>query len=330
MDDRLAIEEQIMEQTKAFVKNSAALYPKCPDCGHHPWERGSPDNEITVKLTRQVLENSNAFNLVSVQPMDSPHAKFTLPSGSHYWASSVTTKYAVTWSPDAVQDLRVDTSNFEEILQEAVATEVTCEIDRWLISEMVKNAAVQRKIDFDLFYFDLFYKSGRELRGFIKDQALKTVEELQDLTGRYSNWLVASPEMVDLFVGQRDPFNRSIHVNKVGIWETSRGNITVFEDALMENQILFGYKGESNLDSGCVYGPYVLLNKTPAVLDPETFTPRMGLMHRGHINVTNNSYYGVLKMFRHTDIVAEKQVTKRLGNHLTLEKLKATATACLS
>ena len=41
-----------------------------------------------------------------------------------------------------------------------------------------------------------------------------------------------------------------------------------------------GYKGSQFLECGAVYSPYVPLLMTPLVYDPETFTPRKGLMTR--------------------------------------------------
>lgn len=49
---------------------------------------------------------------------------------------------------------------------------------------------------------------------------------------------------------------------------------------MLENVILMGYKGSQFLECGAVYSPYIPLLMTPLVYDPETFTPRKGLMTR--------------------------------------------------
>jgi hypothetical protein len=41
-----------------------------------------------------------------------------------------------------------------------------------------------------------------------------------------------------------------------------------------------GYKGDSYMDSGYFYCPYVPLTQTPTVLDPDSFTPKKGIMTR--------------------------------------------------
>ena len=49
---------------------------------------------------------------------------------------------------------------------------------------------------------------------------------------------------------------------------------------MLENVILTGYKGSQFLEAGAVYAPYIPLLMTPLVYDPETFTPRKGIMTR--------------------------------------------------
>lgn len=46
------------------------------------------------------------------------------------------------------------------------------------------------------------------------------------------------------------------------------------------NVILMGYKGNQFLETGAVYSPYIPLLMTPLVYDPDTFTPRKGIMTR--------------------------------------------------
>jgi len=49
---------------------------------------------------------------------------------------------------------------------------------------------------------------------------------------------------------------------------------------MTENVILMGYKGGQFLETGAVYAPYIPLMMTPLLYDPNTFTPRKGLMTR--------------------------------------------------
>ena len=66
---------------------------------------------------------------------------------------------------------------------------------------------------------------------------------------------------------------------------------------LTSNQILMGYKGSQFLETGAVYAPYIPLIMTPLVYDPETFTPRKGLMTRYAKKMVRPEFYG--KVFVH-------------------------------
>lgn len=63
---------------------------------------------------------------------------------------------------------------------------------------------------------------------------------------------------------------------------------------MTENIIFMGYKGSQFLECGSVYAPYIPLMMTPLVYDPETFTPRKGLMTRYAKLVLRPEFYGKL------------------------------------
>ena len=52
------------------------------------------------------------------------------------------------------------------------------------------------------------------------------------------------------------------------------------EISLKSGECLMGYKGSSYLDSGYFYAPYIPMTQTPVVLDPNSFTPRKGILTR--------------------------------------------------
>jgi hypothetical protein len=61
---------------------------------------------------------------------------------------------------------------------------------------------------------------------------------------------------------------------------------------ITSNQILMGYKGSQFLETGAVYAPYIPLIMTPLVYDPDTFTPRKGLMTRYAKKMVRPEFYG--------------------------------------
>jgi len=67
----------------------------------------------------------------------------------------------------------------------------------------------------------------------------------------------------------------------------------VYKNPYMTEKIaLLGYRGSQFLEAGAVYAPYVPLMMTPLVYDPETFTPRKGLMTRYAKKMIRPEFYG--------------------------------------
>ena len=59
------------------------------------------------------------------------------------------------------------------------------------------------------------------------------------------------------------------------------GQFDLYVDPLYpEDEIMVGYKGANAMDSGYVYAPYIPLQQTPTITDPETFQPRKGIITR--------------------------------------------------
>ena len=61
---------------------------------------------------------------------------------------------------------------------------------------------------------------------------------------------------------------------------------------MTENVILMGYKGSQFLETGAVFAPYIPLIMTPLVYDPNSFTPRKGIMTRYAKKMVRPDFYG--------------------------------------
>jgi hypothetical protein len=80
-----------------------------------------------------------------------------------------------------------------------------------------------------------------------------------------------------------------------GIQKTGQINnrFTVYKNPYMtENLILMGYRGSQFLETGAVFSPYIPLIMTPLVYDPDTFTPRKGLLTRYAKKMIRPEFYG--------------------------------------
>ena len=79
-------------------------------------------------------------------------------------------------------------------------------------------------------------------------------------------------------------------VQKVG---SLNSRFKVYKNPYMtENSILLGFRGGQFLETGAVYSPYVPLMMTPLIYDPQTFTPRKGLMTRYAKKMIRPEFYG--------------------------------------
>jgi len=93
--------------------------------------------------------------------------------------------------------------------------------------------------------------------------------------------------------GEKDTFN--FGVQKIG---SLNSRYKVYKNPYMtENVILMGYKGNQFLECGAVFAPYIPILQTPLVYDPETFTPRKGIMSRYAKHLIRGDFYG--KVFVH-------------------------------
>ena len=113
-----------------------------------------------------------------------------------------------------------------------------------------------------------------------------------------ANFIVVSPTVATILEsipgyaantnGDADQF--AMGVQKVG---ALNNRFQVYKNPYMtENIALLGYRGSQFLETGAVYAPYVPLMMTPLVYDPETFTPRKGLMTRYAKKMIRPEFYG--------------------------------------
>ena len=132
-----------------------------------------------------------------------------------------------------------------------------------------------------------------------KIQKLSNIIHQKTLRGG-ANFLVCSPavgtilESIPGYAADSDgdvsAANYAFGVQKVG---ALNGRYKVYKNPYMtENQVLLGFRGTQFLESGAVFAPYIPLIMTPLVYDPETFTPRKGLLTRYAKKMVRPDFYG--------------------------------------
>jgi hypothetical protein len=195
-----------------------------------------------------------------------------------------TRKLKAVWSYEAQQDLRSQHNlDAEAELTSVLAQEINLEIDRECVQDLRQNAGTVAAWDLATALGDTIKEKYEAL--YVKIVEVSNVIHRKTLRGG-ANFLVTSPEVASIFEtatagfapAPSETFTSSLGIQYVG---TVANRYRLYKDPLFPtNQILMGYKGDSYMDSGYFYCPYVPLTQTPVVLDPESFCPRKGILTR--------------------------------------------------
>lgn len=200
--------------------------------------------------------------------------------------SAVTRKLKTSWSLEAAQDLKaVHNIDAEGTLTDLMADEMVAEIDREIINDLIIAASIRATHNFATGAGASVNFTDRNIALLYKVLEVANIIHRTTLRGP-ANWMVTSADIASKFE-QLNDFRSSDAMAQegcdIGIMNagTIQGKIKLFKDPLFPNcKILLGFKGNSTLDSGYFYAPYIPLLSTPTVLDPNSFTPNKGIMTR--------------------------------------------------
>jgi hypothetical protein len=220
-----------------------------------------------------------------------------------------TRKLKAQWTPEFAQDLNAYHSiDAEAELTGILSQYISMEIDLELLDMLIQNAftveywsAVNNKsisstgVTTDLGFYNTqggwFQTLGTKLQ-----KVSNTIHQLTLRGG--ANFLVVSPTIATILEsipgfasdGDGDKMEFNYGIQKIG---SLNSRYKVYKNPYMtENVILMGYKGAQFLECGAVFAPYVPLIMTPLLYDPNTFTPRKGLMTRYAKKMIRPDYYG--------------------------------------
>ena len=195
-----------------------------------------------------------------------------------------TRKLKAVWSYEAQQDLRSQHNlDAEAELTAVLAQEINLEIDREVLTDLRNNAGTVASWDFNTALGDTIKEKYESL--YVKVVEVSNIVHRKTLRGG-CNWIVTSPEVASIFEtatagfapAPSETFTSSLGIQYVG---TVNSRWRLYKDPLIPTgQMVLGYKGDSYMDSGYFYCPYVPLTQTPVVLDPESFCPRKGILTR--------------------------------------------------
>jgi hypothetical protein len=221
-----------------------------------------------------------------------------------------TRKLKAQWTPEFAQDLNAYHSidaeaELTSLLSEYISMEIDLEILDMLISQArttdkwsAENNKVWGGSDWTTSTSDFYNTQGQWFQTLgTKVQKVSNKIHQKTLRGG-ANFIVTSPNVATILEsipgyaaatdGDQAEFNMG--VQRVG---SLANRFKVYKNPYMtENILLLGFRGSQFLETGAVYAPYVPLMMTPLVYDPETFTPRKGLMTRYAKKMIRPEFYG--------------------------------------
>jgi hypothetical protein len=225
-----------------------------------------------------------------------------------------TRKLKAQWTPEFAQDLNAYQSldaeaELTSIMSEYIALEIDLEVIDMLIQDA--SAADEYWSAKSNTYLNAGKTEWLSTAGYYNTQGQwfqtlgtkmqKVSNKIHQKTLRGgANFLVCSPNVATIlesipgFASSSDgdvtKASYAFGIQKAG---QMNNRYTVYKNPYMtENLILMGYRGSQFLETGAVFAPYVPLIMTPLVYDPDTFTPRKGLLTRYAKKMIRPEFFG--------------------------------------
>jgi len=229
-----------------------------------------------------------------------------------------TKKLKAKWTPELGQDLNAYHNLDAEVeLTSILSEQIALEIDREILADLVNGAKA------GTFYWSrspgLFVNrvTGAEIgqtsaapdfTGTVSEWYETLIETMNDVSAQIhrktlrggANFCVVSPEVANVLeftAGFRANVTADADKGEIGavkIGSLSRKFDVIVDPYFPRNVILMGRKGNSFLESGYVYAPYVPLQTTPTIFGVEDFVPRKGVMTRYAKKMVRPDMYGLV------------------------------------
>ena len=217
-------------------------------------------------------------------------------------------KLRATWSPELAQDVAAfHNIDAEAELTAILSEQIAAEVDREILRDLRKCSPWQLNWD---------YNGWRRQSGFStnytqKDWNQTLMTKLNQISAQIhkatlrggANFVVVSSE-VNAVLNDLEYFHvtdanaeattYSMGIEKVG---SLQGRYQVYVDPYSPAEsILIGHKGDSLLDTGYIYAPYVPMQLTPVIYNSANFAPVRGIITRYAKKVVNNRFYGAVRV----------------------------------
>jgi hypothetical protein len=276
-------------------------------------------NKSTTDQYRGDFEDSGSYSVPNSLSSTVSPANIVIPEINVRMQSQAITaktkKLKAVWTPEFAQDLaayqNIDAeAELTNIMSEYISMEIDLEILDMLIEDAaagteywsaINNTVITSGASVPSTLASGYYNTQGQWFQTLGTKIQKLSNKIHQLTLRGgANFLVTSPTVATVLEsipgfastnnGEAEQMEYAFGVQKVG---SVNGRYKVYKNPYMtENVILLGYKGSQFLETGAVFAPYIPMIMTPLVYDPETFTPRKGLLTRYAKKMLRPEFYG--------------------------------------
>lgn len=231
---------------------------------------------------------------------------------------ATTRKLKARWSAEAADDLRAFHGiDAETELVAGISQEIALELDRDILEQLFQ-ASIGTTATFD-FTVPAGLDEVQHIRAILTRMSAVSYLIFKNTLRAPANWFVTSPEVSAKLIqlqthsdyrpawissggGVQGPFDGTVVPPSYGPISGHQGIIKMgslankwwgYQDPFFRfNQILMGLRGQSYLDAGFVFAPYVPLQMTPTFLDPDDQTYRKGMRTRYATKRLRDEWYG--------------------------------------
>ena len=274
------------------------------------------DNDADILYVQQPADNKRGDFEDGNTTLNGNNATIDIPEINVKLKSEAivakTKKLKAVWTPEFAQDLNAYHSlDAEAELTSIMSEYIALEIDLEILGMLIENALTTEYWSADNNVIasagsvpaansSPFYNTQGQWFQTLGTKINKVSNKIHQLTLRGgANFLVCSPTVATILESipgfaaadgaDAETMNYAFGIQKVG---NLNSKYQVYKNPYMtENTILLGYKGSQFLETGATFAPYIPLIMTPLVYDPDTFTPRKGLLTRYAKKMLRPEYY---------------------------------------
>lgn len=290
---------------------SASATPYTSAAGTLFYQKKTADNRRGDFEQGQSFAMTNEVNNAAADTIAIPEINISMQSQA---ITAKTKKLKAAWTPEFAQDLNAyqnldAEAELTNIMSEYISLEIDLEILDMLIEDVpatnveywsaVNNVSLNSSSTGATATLGFYNTQGAWFQT-LGTKINKISNRIHQLTLRGgANFMVVSPtvstilESIPGFAANAngaEDMEYAFGVQKAGAFNS---RYTVYKNPYMtENTILVGFRGKQFLEAGAVFAPYIPLIMTPLIYDPNTFTPRKGLLTRYAKKMLRPEFYG--------------------------------------